>query len=106
MKHKWKSLKNRFSANSSIFGSRISRLFDVYFQVVDPYRWLETPDSDETKTFIDAENEITQLFTKNCDEWQKINEKLTALFNYPKYALPRRHGQYYYTSMNTGLQNQ
>lgn len=75
-------------------------------QVADPYRWLENPDSDETKQFIDAENEITQLFTTNCNEWQKINDKITALMNYPKYGLPRRHGNYYYTSINSGLQNQ
>lgn len=75
-------------------------------QVADPYRWLEDPDSEETKQFATAENEIAQLFTTNCAEWQQINKKLTALWNYPKYTLPVRQGKYYFSGKNTGLQNQ
>lgn len=64
------------------------------------------PDSDETRQFIEKENKITQRFTRNCNEWQKINDKLTALHNYQKYGTPTRHGTYYYSFMNSGLQNQ
>ena len=60
----------------------------------------------ETKQFVEAENKVTQSFIEGSGKWHKINEKLTTLYNYPKYSLPERHGNYYYTSENTGLQNQ
>lgn len=75
-------------------------------KVADPYRWLEDPDSEETKQFVEAENKIAQPFLENCNKWKEINEKLTALWNYPKYTVPDRHGKYYFSYQNSGLQNQ
>ncbi|XP_034668692.1 prolyl endopeptidase [Drosophila subobscura] len=74
--------------------------------VRDVYRWLEDPEAQETHRFIDAQNAISQPFLENCDEWQKINTKLTKLWNYPKYGTPMRNGSFYYYYKNTGLQNQ
>lgn len=74
--------------------------------VSDPYRWLEDPFSQETKQFVDAENEISQSFLESNDEWKKINSNLTKLWNYPKHFVPSRHGKYYFSFKNTGLQNQ
>lgn len=75
-------------------------------RVADPYRWLEDPDSDETQKYVEEVNKIAQPFLENCEQWEKINKKLTSLWNYPKYSVPNRHGHYYFTYMNTGLQNQ
>lgn len=75
-------------------------------QIADPYRWLEDPDSEETKQYVDAENKVAQPFLESCDQWKKINEKLTGIWDYPKYNVPDRHGKYYFTYTNTGLQNQ
>lgn len=75
-------------------------------EVVDPYRWLEDPDSQETQKYVEEANKVAQPFLENCDQWKKINKKLTALWNYPKYNVPDRHGDYYFSYMNTGLQNQ
>lgn len=75
-------------------------------KVTDPYRWLEDPNSDETKQFAAAEDLISKSFIESDDKYQKINNKLTALWNYPKYFVPKRHGKYYFSFKNSGLQNQ
>lgn len=91
-------------------GLKYLRLFYYFFivgtQVADPYRWLEDPDSDETKEFVEQQNKVAQPFLEECDQWTKINKKLTTLWNYPKYNVPDRHGKYYFSYANSGLQNQ
>lgn len=75
-------------------------------KIIDAYRWLEDPDSPETQAYVDSQNNISQPFLESCPEWKKINDKLTKLWNYPKYGCPMKYGDYYYYFMNTGLQNQ
>uniref|UniRef100_A0A1B0C9Q7 Prolyl endopeptidase n=2 Tax=Lutzomyia longipalpis TaxID=7200 RepID=A0A1B0C9Q7_LUTLO len=75
-------------------------------KIIDHYRWLEDPDSPETEAFVKAQNEISQPFLENNDEWKVINEKLTKLWNYPRYSCPTKYGNRYFFSHNTGLQNQ
>ena len=74
--------------------------------MADPYRWLEDPDSEETKKFVDEQNKIAQPYLESTEQWKLINEKLTKLWNYPKFTCPSKHGDNYYFYMNTGLQNQ
>lgn len=75
-------------------------------KIPDPYRWLEDPDAEETQAYVDKQNQISQPFLETCDEWKKLNEKLTKRWNYPKYSCPFKHGNRYFFFMNTGLQNQ
>ncbi|XP_026319477.1 prolyl endopeptidase isoform X2 [Hyposmocoma kahamanoa] len=74
--------------------------------IKDPYRWLENPDSKETKEFIEAENNITRPYLDACPIKQDIHARLTELWNYPKYSCPFRRGDRYFFFKNTGLQNQ
>ena len=75
-------------------------------KVADPYRDLENADSDSSRKWIEAENKLTFDYLAAIPERKKINEKLTALWNYEKYNIPFREGGRYFFSKNTGLQNQ
>ena len=81
---------------------------DDYFgtRVADPYRPLEDVDSEATRKWIEAENKLTFDYLANIPERKRINERLTALWNYERYGVPFREGGNYFFSKNTGLQNQ
>ncbi|PVD32016.1 hypothetical protein C0Q70_07442 [Pomacea canaliculata] len=75
-------------------------------KVVDPYRWLEDPDSEETRAFVDAQNEISKPFIESCPVRDKLLKRITEVWDYPKYGCPMHRGDHYYYFHNTGLQNQ
>ncbi|NYF25383.1 prolyl oligopeptidase family protein [Sporosarcina sp. JAI121] len=74
--------------------------------VADPYRWLENPDDEEVKNWVDEQNNMTQNYLATYPEREKVRERLTKSWNYPKYSVPQKEGDYYYFHKNNGLQNQ
>jgi len=74
--------------------------------VPDPYRWLEDPDSDETKAWVEAEKKVTFGFLESIPEREPIKDRLTKLWNYERFGLPRKRGERYFYTRNDGLQNQ
>ncbi len=81
---------------------------DTYFgiKVADPYRWLENDTTAETKAWVVEENKVTDHYLAQIPFRDKIKKELTSLINYPRISAPEKHGDYYYFSKNTGLQNQ
>lgn len=81
---------------------------DDYFgtKVADPYRWLENDTATDTKEWVQAQNKVTFGYLEKIPYRNKIKERLTDIFNYPKYSSPFRAGEYFFFSKNDGLQNQ
>ena len=74
--------------------------------VADPYRWLEDPDSEETRTWIEAQNKVTFDYLSGIPAREKIKQRLTKLWDYEKYGIPFKEGERYFYFKNDGLQNQ
>ncbi|XP_074106532.1 prolyl endopeptidase [Cotesia typhae] len=124
--HRLSKLNYFFSATKnsrSLFTSkvRINKMFsypeakrdntvDVYHgvEIKDPYRWLEDPEAEEVKTFVDKQNALSRPFLSTCEsvEPQVILDRLKQLWDFPKYSCPKKHGNKYYFYKNSGLQNQ
>jgi len=75
-------------------------------QIPDPYRWLEDDNAEDTKAWVQAQNEVTFDYLAKIPYREQIEERYTELFNYPKYSAPFRAGEYYLFYKNDGLQNQ
>lgn len=75
-------------------------------KVKDPYRWLESLDSEETRQWVEAQNKVTFGYLEKIPGRDKIKARLTELWNYEKYSPPQREGSRYFYSYNSGLQNQ
>ena len=71
-------------------------------EVADPYRFLEDPDSEATKKWIEAENKIKNDFFDKLDLREKTKEKLTEYWDYTKVGVPEKHGDHYYFYYNFG----
>jgi prolyl oligopeptidase len=81
---------------------------DVYFgtEVPDPYRWLEDDNSEETAEWVAAENKLTNSYLGQIPFRDQLRERLTAIWNYPKYGVPFKRGGKYFFYKNDGIQNQ
>jgi prolyl oligopeptidase len=81
---------------------------DTYFgvQVKDPYRWLEDDNSSETKDWVMSQNDVTQHYFSTISCKQKIKDRLTELWNFDKKSVPFKKGNFYFSYINNGLQNQ
>jgi prolyl oligopeptidase len=83
---------------------------DTYHGVVvaDPYRWLEQDvrESPEVAQWVEAQNKVTFAYLESIPQRAAIQEKLTALWDFEKYANFRKAGGRYVYLRNDGLQNQ
>jgi len=86
---------------------RVDQVDDYHgVEVADPYRWLEDLDSEPTRAWVAAQNQVTSAYLAAIPERHAIRERLTQLWNYERYGVPIRHGGRYFFTRNDGLQDQ
>ncbi|XP_030950854.1 prolyl endopeptidase-like [Quercus lobata] len=75
-------------------------------KIADPYRWLEDPDAEEVKEFVEEQVKLTASVLEKCETREKLREKITKLYDHPRYGAPFKRGDKYFYFHNTGLQAQ
>ncbi len=88
--------------------TRKGTVADTYHgtEIADPYRWLEDDRSEETEAWVEAQNEVTFSHLESIPFRDQLRERMTTLWNYPKMGTPRKEGDLFFYSFNSGLQNQ
>lgn len=81
---------------------------DNYFgtKIADPYRWLENDTSANTAEWVAAENKVTEEYLSKIPYRNKIRERLTKMWNFPKFGVPFHQDPWYFFTKNDGLQSQ
>ncbi len=75
-------------------------------RVADPYRWFEDIGTPEVSAFVEAENKITNAYLKEFEGRNKIENRLKELWDYPRFSVPSKEGDFYFFNKIDGLQNQ
>src|SRR5258705_9399622 len=74
--------------------------------VPDPYRWLEDDAAPDVAKWCDTENAFTRSYLDRLPGREALATRLRELYNYPRISAPVACGSRFFTSRNTGLQNQ
>jgi len=85
----------------------VDRVDDYHgVEVPDPYRWLEDVDATATKAWVTLQNCATFEYLSSVPERDRVRQRLTTLWDYPRYGTPFERGGRYFFFKNDGLQNQ
>jgi prolyl oligopeptidase len=77
-------------------------------KVADPYRWLETDvrESSEVADWVAKQNAVARAYLDAIPQRAQISRRLTEVWNYERFSVPRQKGGRYFYLKNDGLQNQ
>ena len=83
-------------------------IVDNYFgtKVPAPYQWMEDQDSPKVESWVKAEDKVTFGYLDKVPIRNKINKRITKLWNYAKVSVPSQHDGILFYTRNSGLQNQ
>ncbi len=74
--------------------------------IADPFRPLEDADSEATRAWIGAQNELTEDVLSASQDRDAIRARLSELWDFPRAGAPWRRGRRWFQLRNTGLQDQ
>lgn len=90
--------------------TRTQELVEVFHgvEVADPYRWLEgdVRTDPEVAAWVRAQDQVARRSLARIDGRDRIAERLEELWDYPKVNAPARHGEHWYSWVNSGLEAQ
>lgn len=77
-------------------------------EVSDPYRWLETDirQSPQVAEWVDRQNAATQGYLQQVPARDWFRSKLEQLQDFERFGIPRRAGDRYFYTRNSGLLDQ
>ena len=70
--------------------------------IADPYRYLEDPDADRTKVFVEAQNALSGPYLAVLPASASFLELTTALLTAPRRGVPWERGGQYFVIANPG----
>ncbi len=75
-------------------------------EVRDPYRWLEDPDSEETREWVDAQRAATESYLSSlpCRSW--FTETMGRVASRPRAGIPHGHAGWWFLNRNDGTMPQ
>lgn len=74
--------------------------------IADPFIYLENPNDPNTETFIKNQNSQTRNFLDSFEELATYKKRITELWDYEKFSVPKACSNYFYYEYNDGLSNQ
>ncbi len=74
--------------------------------IADPYRPLEDADAPATRSWIAAENSLTERILSGQPTRPAIRRRLAELWDHPRAGAPWRRGDRWFQLRNSGLQDQ
>ncbi len=90
--------------------TRRQDLIETHFgaTVADPYRWLENDvrNDPEVRSWVTAQNQVTNAFLDALPGREALKARMTELYNFERFGVPRKKGGRYFYQKNDGLQNQ
>ncbi|MGD9810455.1 MAG: prolyl oligopeptidase family protein [Sphingobium sp.] len=77
-------------------------------KIADPYRWLENDvrSDREVEAWVAAENAVTDSYLATLPGRDILKQRMSDLMDYERYSIPRKAGNRYFFTHNSGLQNQ
>ncbi|GAA1610478.1 prolyl oligopeptidase family protein [Kribbella sancticallisti] len=75
-------------------------------QIADPYRWLEDPDSTETKDWVRRQNEATEAELSGYPEREWFQQTMAAILARPRAGVPNQESGWFFVGRNDGTQAQ
>ncbi|CAI8606496.1 unnamed protein product [Vicia faba] len=73
--------------------------------IPDPYRWLENPDAEQVKEFVQKQVGLTDSVLKTIDVRAKLGDTIKKVYDHPRYSAPFKRAHKYFYFHNTGLQS-